>query len=56
MNTGVWRLFDDLRTLHVVVIHPPGEDRGVWQSSCAGLAAPFALCGHFPRNWRANQR
>jgi two-component system, response regulator PdtaR len=29
MNTGTRRLFDDLRTLRVVVIHPPGDDRNV---------------------------
>jgi AmiR/NasT family two-component response regulator len=29
MNTGARRLFDDLRTLRVVVIHPPGDDRNV---------------------------
>jgi AmiR/NasT family two-component response regulator len=34
MNTGARRLFDDLRTLRVVVIHPPGEDRIVRRIGC----------------------
>ena len=48
MNTGVWRLFDDLRTLRVVVIHPPGEDHGVLEEQMRRIGCPVRTVWPFP--------
>lgn len=48
MNTGVRRLFDDLRTLRVVVIHPPGEDRGILEEQLRRIGCPVRTVWPFP--------
>lgn len=48
MNSGVRRLFDDLRTLRVVVIHPPGEDRAVLEEQLRRIGCPVRPIWPFP--------
>jgi AmiR/NasT family two-component response regulator len=48
MNTGARRLFDDLRTLRVVVIHPPGEDRSVLEEQLRRIGCPVRVVWPFP--------
>jgi AmiR/NasT family two-component response regulator len=48
MNTSARRLFDDLRTLRVVVIHPPGEDRGVLEEQLRRIGCPVRAVWPFP--------
>lgn len=48
MNSGARRLFDDLRTLRVVVIHPPGEDRTVLEEQLRRIGCPVRLTWPFP--------
>jgi AmiR/NasT family two-component response regulator len=48
MNTGARRLFDDLRTLRVVVIHPPGEDRIVLEEQLRRIGCPVRVVWPFP--------
>jgi two-component system, response regulator PdtaR len=47
MNSGARRLFDDLRTLQVVVIHPPGEDRTVLEEQLRRIGCPVKLIWPF---------
>lgn len=48
MSTGARRLFDDLRTLRVFVIHPPGEDRGVLEEQLRRIGCLVTLLWPFP--------
>lgn len=48
MNSGARRLFDDLRTLQVVVIHPSGEDRTVLEEQLRRIGCPVKLIWPFP--------
>lgn len=48
MSTGARRLFDDLRTLRVLVIHPPGEDRIVLEEQLRRIGCPVRVLWPFP--------
>ncbi|MBW0446252.1 ANTAR domain-containing protein [bacterium M00.F.Ca.ET.228.01.1.1] len=52
MNAGARRIFDDLRTLRVVVIHPPGDDRSVLEEQLRRIGCPvravWPLPAHLP--------
>jgi len=48
MSSGAHRLFDDLRTLRVVVIHPPGEDRTVLEAQLRRIGCPARAIWPFP--------
>jgi AmiR/NasT family two-component response regulator len=48
MKSGERRLFDDLRTLQVVVIHPPGEDRIVLEEQLRRIGCPVRPIWPFP--------
>ncbi|AYQ91571.1 response regulator receiver protein [Burkholderia gladioli] len=48
MSAGARRLFDDLRTLRVVVIHPPGEDRGILEEQLHRIGCPVRPVWPFP--------
>lgn len=48
MSSGARRLFDDLRTLQVVVIHPPGEDRTVLEEQLRRIGCPVRTVWPFP--------
>lgn len=48
MSVGARRLFDDLRTLRVVVIHPPGEDRIVLEQQLGRIGCQVRLSWPFP--------
>ena len=48
MTTGARRLFDDLRTLRVAVIHPPGDDRGVLEEQLRRIGCPVRVVWPFP--------
>jgi len=41
-------LFDDLRTLRVLVIHPPGEDRSILEEQLRRLGCPLRAIWPFP--------
>ncbi|HEY3540502.1 MAG TPA: ANTAR domain-containing protein, partial [Trinickia sp.] len=41
-------LFEDLRTLRVLVIHPPGEDRNVLEEQLRRLGCPLRAIWPFP--------
>lgn len=48
MSAGARRLFDDLRTLRVVVIHPPGEDRTVLEEQLRRIGCQVRPLWPFP--------
>ncbi|CAE6840630.1 Aliphatic amidase regulator [Paraburkholderia aspalathi] len=48
MSTGARRLFDDLRTLRVLVIHPPGEDRIVLEEQLRRIGCQVHVLWPFP--------
>lgn len=48
MSTGARRLFDDLRTLRVVVMHPPGDDRSVLEEQLRRIGCPVRVVWPFP--------
>ncbi|WP_031357870.1 ANTAR domain-containing response regulator [Caballeronia sordidicola] len=48
MSTGARRLFDDLRTLRVLVIHPPGDDRSVLEEQLRRIGCPVRILWPFP--------
>ena len=48
MNTGARRLFDDLRTLRVLVIHPAGDDRSVLEEQLRRIGCPVRVLWPFP--------
>ena len=48
MSTGARRLFDDLRTLRVLVIHPPGEDRIVLEEQLRRIGCQVRVLWPFP--------
>jgi AmiR/NasT family two-component response regulator len=48
MSTGARRLFDDLRTLRVLVIHPPGDDRIVLEEQLRRIGCPVRVLWPFP--------
>ena len=48
MNTSARRLFDDLRTLRVVVIHPPGDDRSILEEQLRRIGCPVRIVWPFP--------
>ncbi|MDN7426319.1 ANTAR domain-containing response regulator [Burkholderia sp. AU45388] len=48
MTTWAHRLFDDLRTLRVLVIHPPGEDRNVLVEQLGRIGCPVTVLWPFP--------
>jgi AmiR/NasT family two-component response regulator len=48
MSTGARRLFEDLRTLRVLVIHPPGEDRIVLEEQLRRIGCPVRVLWPFP--------
>ncbi|APA88637.1 ANTAR domain-containing protein [Paraburkholderia sprentiae WSM5005] len=48
MTTGARRLFDDLRTLRVLVIHPPGDDRSVLEEQLRRIGCPVRVLWPFP--------
>jgi two-component system, response regulator PdtaR len=48
MSTGGRRLFDDLRTLRVLVIHPPGEDRIVLEEQLRRIGCQVRVLWPFP--------
>ncbi|RDU97197.1 ANTAR domain-containing response regulator [Trinickia dinghuensis] len=48
MTTGARRLFDDLRSLRVAVIHPPGEDRSVLEEQLRRIGCPVRAIWPFP--------
>ena len=48
MSTGARRLFDDLRTLRVLVIHPPGDDRSVLEEQLRRIGCPVRVLWPFP--------
>jgi AmiR/NasT family two-component response regulator len=48
MTTGARRLFDDLRSLRVAVIHPPGDDRSVLEEQLRRIGCPVRAIWPFP--------
>ena len=48
MSAGARRLFDDLRTLRVLVIHPPGEDRIVLEEQLRRIGCQVRVLWPFP--------
>ena len=48
MSAWARRLFDDLRTLRVVVIHPPGEDRAVLEEQLRRIGCLVRVLWPFP--------
>lgn len=48
MTIGARRLFDDLRTLRVAVIHPPGDDRSVLEEQLRRIGCPVRVVWPFP--------
>jgi AmiR/NasT family two-component response regulator len=48
MTTWARRLFDDLRTLRVLVIHPPGDDRNVLVEQLRRIGCPVSVVWPFP--------
>lgn len=48
MSNGARRLFDDLRTLRVLVIHPPGDDRSVLEEQLRRIGCPMRVLWPFP--------
>ncbi|TAL96073.1 MAG: ANTAR domain-containing protein [Paraburkholderia sp.] len=48
MTTWAHRLFDDLRTLRVLVIHPPGDDRNVLVEQLRRIGCPVNVLWPFP--------
>lgn len=48
MTTNARRLFDDLRTLRVVVIHPPGEDRFILERQLQRIGCQSQTIWPFP--------
>lgn len=48
MSSGARRLFDDLRTLRVVVIHPPGEDRIILEEQLRRIGCPVRPIWPYP--------
>lgn len=48
MSTWARRLFDDLRTLRVLVIHPPGDDRNVLEEQLRRIGCPVRVLWPFP--------
>lgn len=48
MSTSARRLFDDLRTLRVLVIHPPGDDRSVLEEQLRRIGCPVRVLWPFP--------
>ncbi|WP_118178679.1 ANTAR domain-containing response regulator [Paraburkholderia phosphatilytica] len=48
MSGSARRLFDDLRTLRVAIIHPPGEDRGVLEEQLRRIGCPVRAVWPFP--------
>lgn len=48
MTTWARRLFDDLRTLRVLVIHPPGDDRSVLEEQLRRIGCPVRAIWPFP--------
>lgn len=48
MSVSARRLFDDLRTLRVAVIHPPGEDRNVLEAQLRRIGCPVQVLWPFP--------
>jgi two-component system, response regulator PdtaR len=52
VNASARRIFDDLRTLRVVVFHPPGDDRAVLEAQLRRIGCPvratWPLPSHLP--------
>ncbi|TAM13415.1 MAG: ANTAR domain-containing protein [Pandoraea sp.] len=48
MTTSARRLFDDLRSLRVAVIHPPGDDRSVLEEQLRRIGCPVRAIWPFP--------
>lgn len=48
MNGWARRFFDDLRTLRVFVIHPPGEDRDVLEEQLRRIGCQVSVLWPFP--------
>jgi two-component system, response regulator PdtaR len=48
VNTSVRRLFDDLHTLRIVVIQPPGEDRDVLERQLRRIGCQIKTLWPFP--------
>ncbi|WP_321781547.1 ANTAR domain-containing response regulator [Paraburkholderia sp. J94] len=48
MTTWARRLFDDLRTLRVLVIHPPGDDRNVLDEQLRRIGCLVTVVWPFP--------
>lgn len=48
MSSSVRRLFDDLRTLRVIVIHPPGDDRSILEAQLRRIGCPVRIVWPFP--------
>ncbi|CAN7630531.1 ANTAR domain-containing protein [Trinickia sp. LjRoot230] len=48
MSVGARRLFDDLRTLRVLIIHPPGDDRSVLEEQLRRIGCPVRVLWPFP--------
>src|SRR6266702_790211 len=54
MNSWARRLFDDLRTLRVIVIHPPGDDRAVLEEQLRRIGCPVRVLWPFPAHLPAD--
>jgi AmiR/NasT family two-component response regulator len=48
MSGSARRLFDDLRSLRVTVIHPPGDDRSVLEEQLRRIGCPVRVIWPFP--------
>jgi len=48
MSATARRLFDDLRSLRVAVIHPPGDDRSILEEQLRRIGCPVRIVWPFP--------
>lgn len=48
MSLSAGRLFDDLRRLRVVLIHPPGDDRAILEDQLLRIGCPVRVVWPFP--------
>lgn len=54
MSGSARRLFDDLRSLRVTVIHPPGDDRSVLEEQLRRIGCPVRVIWPFPAHLPAD--
>ena len=48
MNSGIRRLYEDLRSISVVVVYPPGEDRDVLLEQIKRIGCRLTIVWPFP--------